>query len=221
MSKKYVVYVLLLLAVAMAGCTYFQGLMAPQKHLGEEAAPVISFPSTDTPPASQRSAQLPDTKPFDLSKARWVEYRLTGLAWGQPYSSTVRLEYGSSSGNGVNMQSVKRTIKSNDGASVNVYGTGKLFNWQSSNFESSMTSSSMVPFEQIKRDDPIMCAGDISGSPVSSESVTVPDGTYDCKKYMGSFKGYDSMYWETPGVPVPVKVYTAWDGVTLELVDWG
>jgi hypothetical protein len=221
MSKKYLVYVVLIFAAALAGCVCFHGLVPSQEHLGEEAAPVISFPSTGTPSVQTITGQLPAAKPFDLSKARWVEYKLTGMAMGQPYSSTVRLEYGSSSGNGMNMQNVRRTIKSNDAASVNVYGTGTLFHMQSTNMQSSMSSNSMVPFEQIKKDDPVMCADDISGSPVSSESVTVPDGTYDCKKYMGTFKGYDSAYWETPGVPVPVKIYTNIDGTTYELMDWG
>jgi len=78
-----------------------------------------------------------------------------------------------------------------------------------------------VPFEQIKSDDPVLSAGDIDYSQAGQDSITVPKGSFNCLKYDGSFKGADCTYWAAPGVPVPIKIYTACDGSTYELSDWG
>ncbi len=218
MNRKYICYLMLVLAVALAGCTFFSS--PPEKHMGEDTAPLIPMPSAVPPPAEQTGQAL-STRPFDLAKARWAEYKLIVYNDGQPSTSTVRLEYGSSSANGMKTQSIKRTITSDNAPSINVVGNGKLYSLRVYNSQNSMTSSAMVPFDQLKKDDPVLCADDITAGPSGSESVVVPKGTFDCKKYLVSFKGSDSTYWGAPGVPVPVKVYTACDGTTLELVDWG
>lgn len=221
MSRKYLCYfmLMLVLAVALAGCTLLS-TAPPEKHMGEDTAPLISPPSAVPPTAEQISGQALPARPFDLAKARWAEYKLIVYDDGQPYTSTVRLEYGSSSANGIKTQSIKRTITSDD-ASINVFGTGNLYSLRVYNAQNSMTSNTLVPFDQLKKDDPVLCADDITAGPSGSESVVVPKGAFDCKKYLVSFKGSDSTYWGAPGVPVPVKVYTACDGTTLELVDWG
>jgi len=188
--------------------------------MGEDTAPLINLPS-GAPPSAEQTGQALLTKPFDLARARWAEYRLVVYNDGQPYTSTVRLEYGSSSANGMKTQSIKRTITSDDAPSVNVFGNGRLYSLRVYNSQNSMSSNAIEPFDQLKKDDPVLSADDIAGGPSGSESVTVPKGTFDCKKYLMNFKGSDSMYWGAPGVPVPVKVYTACDGATLELVDWG
>jgi len=218
MTRKLIFYLMLVLAVALAGCTYFSS--PPEKHMGEETAPLIPPPSA-VPPSAEQTGQALLTKPFDLAKARWAEYKLIVYNNGQPSTSTVRLEYGSSSANGIKTQSIKRTTTSDDAPSVNVFGNGRLYSLRVYNSQNSMTSSAMVPFDQFKKDDPILSADDITIGPSGSDSVTVPKGTFDCKKYLVSFKGSDSTYWGAPGVPVPIKVYTACDGATLELVDWG
>jgi hypothetical protein len=209
---------MLVLAVALAGCTFFSS--PPEKHMGEDTAPLIPLPSAAPPSAEQTGQALP-ARPFDLAKARWAEYKLIVYNDGQPSTSRVRLEYGSSSANGIKTQSIKRTITSDDAPTVNVAGNGKLYSLHVYNSQNSITSSAMAPFDQLKNDDPVLCADDIVSGPSGAESITVPKGTFDCKKYLGSFKGSGSTYWGAPGVPVPVKVNTACDGATLELVDWG
>jgi hypothetical protein len=218
MTWKYLCYLMLVLAVALAGCTFFSS--PPEKHTGEDTAPVIPLPS-GAPPSEEQAGQALPTRPFDLAKARWAEYKLIVYNDGQPSTSTVRLEYGSSSANGVKTQSIKRTITSDNAPSINVLGTGNLYNLRVYNAQNSISSNAIVPFDQLKKDDPVLSADDIANGPSGSESVVVPKGTFDCKKYLASFKGSDSTYWGAPGVPVPVKVYTACDGATLELVDWG
>ncbi len=218
MVRKSVFYFLLVLAVALAGCTYLSG--APGEHMGEDTAPLIEPPS-EAPPSSEQTGQALYAKPFDLSGARWAEYRLIVYNNGQPSTSTVRLEYGSSSANGIKTRSIKRTIASGDAPSLKAFGSGKLYSLHVYNSENSVTSSAMAPFDRLKEDDPVLCADEVTMGPAGSESVSVPKGTFDCKKYLASFKGADSTYWGAPGVPVPVKVYTACDGATLELVDWG
>ncbi len=219
MVRKLVFYFLLVLAVALvAGCAYLTG--TPGEHMGEDAAPLIE-PPPEAPASAEQTGQALFTKPFDLAGARWAEYRLIVYNDGQPSTSTVRLEYGSSSANGIKTRSIKRTITAGDAPSLKAFGTGKLYSLHVYNSESSITSSAMAPFDQLEEDDPVLCAGDAAMGFAGSESISVPKGTFDCKKYLGSFKGADSTYWGAPGVPVPVKVYTACDGATLELVDWG
>ncbi|HTX44481.1 MAG TPA: hypothetical protein VMC61_07090, partial [Methanocella sp.] len=116
MNRKLVFYLMLVLAIALAGCTFFPSTQ--EKHMGEETAPLITQPSAVPPPAEQTGQALL-TKPFDPARARWAEYRLTVYNDGQPSVSTVRLEYGSSSANGVKTQSIKRTITSGE-PSVNI-----------------------------------------------------------------------------------------------------
>ncbi len=217
MNRKLAFYLMLALAVALAGCTFFPG--AQEKHMGEEPAPQALAPSAEAQASEQTGQALP-ARPFDPAKARWAEYRLTVYDDGRPSTATVRLEYGSSSANGVKASSIKRTVTSGE-PSLSIGGNGGLYSLRLYNSQDSMTSGTTAPFDQLKRDDPVLCAGDIDAGPSGSESVTVPKGTYDCKKYLASFKGADSTYWGAPGVPVPVKVYTARDGATLELVDWG
>jgi hypothetical protein len=137
----------------------------------------------------EQTGQALPAKPFDLNRARWAEYRLIVYNNGQPSTSTVRLEYGSSMANGMKTQSIKRTITSNDAPAVNLFDDGKLYSLHVYNSRNSMTTSTMVPFEQLKADDPVLYAGDIPASPAGSESITVPKGTFDCKKYIASFKG--------------------------------
>jgi hypothetical protein len=217
MNRKYLSYIMLALAVALAGCTSFSG--PTETHMGEDTAPAIPLPVAEPPSVEQAGQALP-VKPFDLSGARWAEYKLIVYNDGQPSTSTVRLEYGSSSDNGIKTQSIKRTITSGDGP-VSALRNGNLYSLHVYNSQNSVTSSSMAPFDQLTNDDPVLCAGDVAGSPSGSESVTVPKGTFDCKIYSGSFKGSGCTYWGAPSVPVPVKVYTAGDGATMELVDWG
>lgn len=213
---------MLMLVVAIAGCVCFSGTPS-EKRPGENTVGPISVPPApaSAPQGSAYPTAAASLDPFDLSAARWVEYRMTGTNNGQPYSYTEKLEYGASTSGGAQTQNIKKTITSNDASSVNTLGDGKLFNYHTSSTQSSTSSGSLVPFDRIKNDDPILSAERVGGAPVGSESVTVPKGTYDCKKYLGSFRGADATYWEAPGVPVPVKVYTASDGTTLELVDWG
>ena len=63
--------------------------------------------------------------------------------------------------------------------------------------------------------------GQLTPTITGSGSVTVPEGSFDCMVYTGDFDGAGSTYWAAAGVPVPIKVYTACDGTTYELVDWG
>jgi hypothetical protein len=218
MSRKYLVYLLIAAAVTLAGCAFIPGLAPQEKQAGDDIAPLISLPSTGSETPGVISGQAAAVKPFDLDGARWMEYRLTNS--GGPGTSTVRLEYVSSSSGNSNMVSVKRTQASNDGASLSTFSGGTLYSFQSSSSQSSMTSN-IIPIEELKASDPILYADDIVASTYDAETVTVPKGTYDCKKYMASFKGADAMYWEDPGIPIPVKIYTAYDGTTLELVNWG
>jgi hypothetical protein len=54
----------------------------------------------------------------------------------------------------------------------------------------------------------------------SSESITVPAGTYsNTDLYTNSDSGVTSYYWMASGIPVPVKTQTS--GSSMSLVGWG
>lgn len=215
MSRKYLVYLAIALAVALAGCSFWPAAPA-EKQAENSIEPLISLPTSA--PSAPLAAQALAVSPFDLDGASWVEYKQTTN--GGP-ASDVRLEYSSSPFGGGKMVSIKRTQTSNDASSLSTADGGKSYSARYSSSQSS-TSSSKMSADQMKADDPILYSDSLTViSPDSMESVTVPGGTYDCKKYMASFKGSDAQYWGAAGVPVPVKIYTAFDGTTLELVGWG
>jgi hypothetical protein len=215
------------MVVVASGCLLFLHQAPSNVHVGGENVPMITVPAIVPsgaigPPASQAAAQVTPQatpqNPFDMSKASWVEYKLTGN--GQP-ASTVRLEYGTQSSGGSTTEQVKRTITSDDTSSASSSVPGKMYSLQFSSTKSSTSTSSIVPIEQIKSNDPVLGAGDIDYSQAGQDSISVPKGSFNCLKYDGNFKGADSTYWAAPGVPVPIKIYTAYDGSTYELSDWG
>ncbi len=209
MTRKYLAYVLIAVAVAMAGCVLLQGAGPAVKQVEKGIAPLISLPE-DVPPVPTVPAMV---SPFDLGGARWMEYRLTA---GDGGMGNVRLEYSQ----GGRMVSIMRTQASSDASSVSSSDGGSFYSrWYSSS--SSSTASDTAPVDQLKADDPVLYSDGLAAGAAGSGSVTVPGGTYDCKRYLTSFKGSDATYWGAPGVPVPIKIYTACDGTTLELVGWG
>jgi len=220
MSVRYLVYLLVALAALAAGCAFIPGLMPQEKHVIGDVSSPIPIPATaPAAPLSQSrvSAGVTFTPPFDMDGAQWMEYRSSvngGL------DSDVRLDYRSNPLTGGKMVSLKRTQTSGGAAAVNTNTGGTLYSFSSSNTQSSVTSN-MISLDKIREDDPILYAGEVSGSPEGTESVSVPKGDYNCQKYVTSFKGSYAEYWEAPGIPVPVKIYTACDGTTLKLVDWG
>ena len=218
MSVKYLVYLLIAMAVLVAGCAMIPGMMPKEKRTAGEAALPVPVPATaPTPPGPAAAGVVTVTKPFDLNAAQWMEYR-SGTSGGP--AAEVRLEYDENPLTGGRMVSLKRTQTSNNAASMSTNNGGTMYSFSQSDTQSRVTSN-MISLEKIKADDPILYADEITGDPGGSEIITVPKGDYDCQKYVTSFKGSYAEYWEASGVPVPVKIYTACDGTTLELVDWG
>jgi hypothetical protein len=207
MTRKYLVYALIAVAAALAGCVFLQGAAPAVKQVENGIAPLISLP-TDVP-----SAPSSPVAAFDLDGASWMEYRLID---GNGGTGDVRLEYSQ----GGRMVSIRRTLSSSDVSSMSSNDGGMSYSMRHSSSQSS-TSSNTAPVDRVKADDPVLYADGLTAGPAGSDCVTVPGGTYDCKKYLTSFKGSDATYWGAPGVPVPVKIYTACDGTTLELVGWG
>lgn len=215
MTRKYLVYALMALAVALAGCVLLQGAAPAIKQVENGIAPLISLPDDVPSAASVPSGPAEDMAPFDLGGTCWMEYRLTTADGG---TGDVRLEY--SSLDSGRMVSIRRTQTSGDVSSMSSSDGGMSYSMRYSSSQSSTTSNT-ASADKIKADDPVLYSEGVAASAAGPDSVTVPKGTYDCKKYLTSFKGSDATYWGAPGVPVPVKIYTACDGATLELVGWG
>ncbi len=212
MTRKYLVYALIAIAVALAGCVLLQGTAPAIKQVEKGIAPLISLPD-DVPPVPPVPSIPAMVSPFDLGGARWMEYRLIDGIGG---TGKVRLDYSQDG----SMVSIMRTQASSDASSMSSSDGGTFYSrWYSSS--SSSTASNTAPVDQLKADDPVLYSDGLAAGSGGPDSVTVPIGTYGCKKYLTSFKGSDATYWGAPGVPVPVKIYTACDGATLELVGWG
>ncbi|AFC99537.1 hypothetical protein Mtc_0775 [Methanocella conradii HZ254] len=207
MSRRYLAILMALLAMAAAGCTSGK---APPEKMGGEATPSISII-----PAEQMMGQVQAQKPFDLSRVRWAEYVVA-----PDRHTTVRLEIdGMAAGSSV--KKIERTVMSSDPSYIRVFTGDGILRMRASQATSSMESSWLASFEQLKKDDPVLSADDITGTPSGSETVSVPLGMFSCNVYEGGFNGSDAAYWGAPGIPVPIKVHTACDDATLELSGWG
>ncbi|HTY89981.1 MAG TPA: hypothetical protein VMC84_02285 [Methanocella sp.] len=217
MSRKYLVYLAIALATALAGCIFLPGAPAGNQ-AGNSVAPLIPLPAAGPSVTQVPAEQAATYSPFDLDAVSWAEYRRT--ANGGPVSD-VRLEYSSSQPGGGKMVSIKRTQTSGGASSLSTQDGGRSYSMRYSSSQSS-TSSNMMPAGEMMANDPVLYADGLKFSgPVSTESITVPRGTYNCEKYATSFKGSGAIYWGAAGVPIPVKIYTSYDGATLELADWG
>ena len=73
--------------------------------------------------------------------------------------------------------------------------------------------------DQMSTRDPVMASGSLSFQYVGEESVTVPEGSYDCKKYVASLGGSEYTYWAAANIPVPVKI--SGKNKIMELAGWG
>jgi len=201
-----------LLAIAAAGCT--SGNTPPQK-VGGEPTPSISIPQAGQPTGiMERAQEAQPKKPFDLSRVRWAEYTAA-----PDRHTTIRLELYGTGFPGV--KKIERTVESSDLSYIRTLDGGSLFRMHASRSSSSAGSGWLASFEQLKEDDPVLCSEDASSSISGSETVIVPLGTFKCYVYRGSFKGSEAIYWGATDIPVPIKVYTAYDGSTLELTGWG
>lgn len=205
MSRRYISILMALLAMAAAGCTSGK---APLENTGGDATPSMSII-----PAEQMMRQVQAQKPFDLSRVRWAEYVVA-----PGHHTTVRLEMdGTAAGSSV--KKIERTVMSSDPSYIRVFTGDGILRMRASQAASSMESSWLASFEQLKKDDPVLCADYITGTPSGSETVSVPLGTFNCNVYEGD--DYDATYWGAPGIPVPIKIHRACDDATLELSGWG
>jgi hypothetical protein len=156
-----------------------------------------------------------------MSGATWVKYEETTDNNGQPSTATVDMQYGQGMSGDTQGQLFTRTVTSGDSSYASTVVPGITYGLQVYSSQSSSQSSSTLSLEQAMQDDPVMSADSITSSPTGSGSVTVPKGSFDCMIYTGEFDGAASTYWAAAGIPVPVQVYTAYDGATYELIDWG
>ena len=134
----------------------------------------------------------------------------------------MRLDYSDRTVNGMSMKTVKRTVSysgsgSDDGYS---YDSGSnTLNVKISGSSSSSSTGTESSLDQMKANDPVLAAGDLSYTPEGRETVTVPEGTYECDKYEAVFNGVDYTYWASGDVPVPIKI--AYENKIMELEGWG
>jgi hypothetical protein len=232
MLRKYLGIMVILIVVLVGALLYLTWHASPEKSTGEvrfpttTTTPTLTLTYTPAPPAAEPTQQAivqaaVPAKPFDMSRASWMEYQMTTDDNGQPSTSTVKLECSSGNSGGAQTQLFTRTVTSGGSSYASTALPGVTYGLQVYSTQSSSTSSSTTSLGHAEQDDPIMSADGISGIPIGSDSITVPKGTYDCAEYAGDFGGADSTYWAAAGIPVPVKVYTACDGTTYELIDWG
>ena len=231
MIRKYLGIMAILILVLAGGIVYLGWHTAPIKNMVPAHTSAPSYgPSPESSatqqaqqdsgaPTAQATTQVEPVRPFDMESATWAEYQTTS-AGGQPAESTVKLEYGPGV-SGSTQELFRRTVTSGTSSYTSSAVPGITYGVQVYSTQSSSTSSSTMTLSQAQQDDPIMSSDNIMGTPVDSGSITVPKGTFDCEVYAGDFDGADSTYWAAAGVPVPVPVYTACDGTTYELVDWG
>lgn len=127
----------------------------------------------------------------------WVEYKITSTTGGQKVSMFFKY----------NQKTGKCTMR------IEGMGdqTGLLSNMDCSSSGSSSTAS-----------DPNDIGSDVKLAKISTETVTVPAGTFVADKYMVSSGGVTAYYWFVSGKPlVRMEGGSAEGTTTTELVGWG
>lgn len=221
MKHVFALCIIVAAAIAISGCICFSGQRAPQAEpTAVNATPAAVSPQTlpSVSPTVAQAVQSPH--PFDMDKAQWVEYQETD---GEGGSSSVRLEYSTKDVSGVSVKTVKRTVSySGSGSSGDGYSYDPDTNTlhiRTSGSSSYSSTGMETSVDQVKADDPVLAAGDLSYSLIGQETVTVPKGTYQCDKYVSSLNGAEATYWAAAGVPVPIKI--ARGDEMLALSDFG
>ena len=127
----------------------------------------------------------------------WVEYKITSNAGGEKVSMFFKY----------NQKTGKCTMRI-EGMEDE---TGMLSNLDCSSSGSTGSSS-----------DPNDIGSDVKLAKVSTETVTVPAGTFVADKYMASSNGVTAYYWIASGKPLVKMEGGSTEGtVTTELVGWG
>jgi len=233
MLRKYLGVMVICIALLAGAVIYVTWHASTLKDNGEGRSPQAAMvPAVTAPgasptqqatatPSPQATALAAKVKPFDMTGATWVKYEKTTDNNGQPSTATVDMQYGQGMSGGTQGQLFTRTVTSGDSSYASTVVPGITYGLQVYSSQSSSELSSTVSLEQAMQDDPVMSADSVTGSPTGSGSITVPKGSFDCMIYTGVFDGDASTYWAAAGIPVPVQVYTAYDGTTYELIDWG
>lgn len=127
----------------------------------------------------------------------WTEYKITSNAGGEMISMFFKY----------NQKTGKCTMRI-EGMEDQ---TGMLSNLDCSSSGSTGSSS-----------DPNDIGSDVKLAKVSTETVTVPAGTFVADKYMASSNGVTAYYWIASGKPLVKMEGGSTEGtVTTELVGWG
>jgi hypothetical protein len=206
---------------AVSGCVCFSGAHAPlagptgATPLAKQAENISSEMASSPSPAA-----APKICPFDPGQAQWVEYDESDVGGGG--ESDVRLDYSDMTVNGVSTRTVKRTVSYSGSGSDNgyTYDPGSnMLNFKTSGTSSSSSMGTQSTVDQMKASDPVLASGDLSYTPEGPETVTVPEGTYECDKYGAVFNGVDYTYWAAADIPVPIKI--AYENKIMELKGWG
>ncbi|HEY3421934.1 MAG TPA: hypothetical protein VGK13_02165 [Methanocellaceae archaeon] len=208
-------------AAAVSGCICFPGANAPQADVTPLAGQDKNVSPDMTPSqASPSPAITLKIRPFDTSRAQWVEYKVSDTSGGS--ESDVRLDYSDRTVNGMSTKTVKRTVSYSGLGSDNGYsydaGSNTL-NVKTSGSASSSSMGTQSSLDQMKANDPVLAAGDLSYTHEGQETVIVPEGTYECDRYGAVFNGVGYTYWAATGVPVPIKI--AYENKIMELKGWG
>lgn len=213
--------IIVLAVAAVSGCICFPGAIAPSANVTPVVGQAENLSSDMTPAqASPSPATAQKIDPFDPGRAQWVEYKESDTGGGS--ESDVRLDYSDSTVNGMGTKTVKRTVSySGTGADSGYsYDAGSnTLNIKTMGSSSSSSMGTQSSLDQAKASDPVLASGDLSYTPEGRETITVPDGTYECDKYGTIFNGVDYTYWAAGGVPVPIKI--AYENKIMELKGWG
>ena len=127
----------------------------------------------------------------------WVEYKITGTSGGEKVSMYFKY----------NQKTGKCTMRIEGMEDT----TGMLSNMDCSSSGSTGSSS-----------DPNAVDSDVKMTKVSTETVTVPAGTFVADKYMISSEGVTAYYWIASGKPLVKMEGGSTEGQsTTELVGWG
>jgi hypothetical protein len=206
---------------AISGCICFSGAHAPQANVTPLAVQQENLSSDIIPsPASPSPTPALKIQPFDPGRAQWVDYKVSDTGGGS--ESDVRLDYSDSTVGGMSKKTVKRTVSySGTGSDAGYsYDAGSnTLNVKTSSSSSSSSTGTQSSLDEVKANDPVLAAGDLSYTPAGHETITVPQGTYECDKYDAVFNGIDYTYWAADDVPVPIKI--AYENKIMELKGWG
>jgi len=195
MNSKYSVILAILIVLTVMAAAGCTTTTGP----ATTAAPTVS----GTPAASATAAPTTPASSvphLDFNSLKVLEYKVTSVEDGQPISMNMRWEYTATD---VHMKVTSE--------GTTVVDMTVPIDQASGSQESGSLSEAMSPDFETK----LISAG--------TDVVTVPMGTFTCKKYTATDGNAIATYWLVGNVPVPIKMAQSENGketMSMELVDY-